>query len=283
MLTSNPKPVETKETKKTKSILVPHDFTVVGDAATRHAIQMARQILAEVHLLHVVKTDNEKPAIQKKFADVISKLNLEPNDIKVHAIVKVGSIFTDIATVAEAIKASLIIMGTHGAVGISQKMFGSFAIKVINSTFIPFVIVQDKVPTDKIRKIVFPIETSSESLQVMNIAANLAIEFSSDILLIAQKETDTALAMKIKVHLEVVIKQFAKKGVKTEYKIVEKSKSFAEKVLSVAQAEHGDMIAIAYHDDSFFGSGTFAQSIMMNPSKTPVLIIKAKESGNYFY
>lgn len=271
------------ETKETKTILVPHDFTVVGEAATRHAIQMARQIQANVYLLHVVKSDSEKPAIQKKFTEVVAKLNLEPNDIKVFSVVKAGSIFTDIATVAESIKASLIVMGTHGAKGMSQKLFGSFAIKVINSTFVPFVIVQEVVPHEKIKKIVFPIETSSESLQVMNIAANLAIEFSSEILLVAQKETDTSLAMKIKVHLEVVSKQLSKKGVKSDFMLIEKSKTFDEKLMKIAKTNAIDMIAISYHDDSFFGTGSFAQNLITNDSKIPVLIIKAKESGNYYY
>jgi nucleotide-binding universal stress UspA family protein len=268
---------------ETKSILVPHDFTVVGEAATRHAIQMARQIQADVHLLHVVKSDSEKAAIQKKFSEVVAKLNLEPNDVKVFSIVKAGSIFTDIATVAEAIKASLIIMGTHGAKGLSQKMFGSFAIKVINSTFVPFVVVQDVVPHETIKKIVFPIETSSESLQVLNIAANLALEFGAEVLLVAQKETDTSLAMKIKVHLEVVNKQLAKKGVTSEFHLVEKSKSFDEKIMKIVKANKVDMVAVAYHDDSFIGSGSYHQSLITNDAKIPVLIIKAKESGNYFY
>lgn len=270
------------EPKETKTILVPHDFSVVGEAATRHAIQMARQIQADVYLLHVVKSDSEKAAAQKKFAEVVAKLNLEPNDIKVLTIAKSGSIFTDIAIVAESIKASLIIMGTHGTKGM-QKVFGSFAIKVINSTFVPFIIVQDVVPHEKIKKIIFPIETSSESLQVMNIAANLAIEFGAEILLVAQKETDTSLAMKIKVHLEVVSKQLAKKGVKSGFQLIEKSKTFDEKLMKIAKADNSDMIAIAYHDDSFFGTGSFAQNLITNDGKIPVLIIKAKESGNYYY
>ena len=271
------------ERKETKTILVPHDFSVVGEAATRHAIKMARQIQADVYLLHVVKADSEIAAAQKKFAEIVGKLNLEPNDIKVLTIAKAGSIFTDIASVAESIKASLIIMGTHGAKGMSQKLFGSFAIKVINSTFVPFVIVQDVVPSVDIKKIIFPIETSSESLQVMNIAANIAIEFGADILLIAQKESDTSLAMKIKVHLEVVSKQLAKKGVKCTFQLIEKSKNFDEKLMKIAKTDNSDMIAIAYHDDSFFGTGSFAQNLITNADKIPVLIIKAKESGNYYY
>lgn len=267
---------------ETKTIIVPHDFTVVGDAAARHAIQMARQIQASVHLLHVVKSDSEKPAVQKKFQEAIAKLKLEPNDVKVEFIIKTGSIFTDIADAADKLGSSLIVMGTHGAKGM-QKVFGSFAMKVINSTFVPFVIVQDKVPTEKIKKIIFPIETSSESLQVLNIAANLAIEFSADICLVAQKETDTTLALKIKVHLEVVYKAITKKGVKCEVVQIEKSKAFADNVMKVANSKNGDMVAIAYHDDSFLAFGSFAQAIITNEAKLPVLIIKAKESGNYYY
>ena len=46
-----------------------------------------------------------------------------------------------------------IIMGTHGSKGM-QKVFGSFAMKVIISTTVPFMIVQDNSEIKNIKNIV---------------------------------------------------------------------------------------------------------------------------------
>ena len=56
-----------------------------------------------------------------------------------------GEIFTTIADVAEELNASLIFLGTHGKVGM-QKLTGSWALKVIIKSKVPFIVVQDPPP-----------------------------------------------------------------------------------------------------------------------------------------
>jgi nucleotide-binding universal stress UspA family protein len=230
--------------------LVPHDFTPVADIAVRHALQIARQTNGIVYLLHVTKADSEKAAANAKFAALIPKLGLSIGDPKVEPIVKTGSIFTDIGTVAKDKHCSLVIMGTHGAKGM-QKVFGSFAIKVITSTDVPFVIVQDRTPTERIEKIVFPINLTRESLQVMNAAANLALDFNATIHLIAPKETDNALVGKI---------------------------------LDYGKKIGTDLYAIAYFSDSLLPQfDTFAQNMITNEQQMPCLIINSKETGSTYF
>ena len=55
---------------------------------------------------------------------------------------------------AEQINASAIIMGTHGAKGM-QKVFGSFAMKVIISTGVPFMVVQENAIIKDFKNLVF--------------------------------------------------------------------------------------------------------------------------------
>ena len=61
------------------------------------------------------------------------------------SIIRKGNIFEDIGDVAKEIGARLIIMGTHGIKGI-QKLVGSYALKVILHSEIPFIITQKKRP-----------------------------------------------------------------------------------------------------------------------------------------
>ena len=50
--------------------------------------------------------------------------------------------------------ASAIIMGTHGAKGM-QKLFGSFAMKVIISTSVPFMVVQKDSEIKKVNRYLY--------------------------------------------------------------------------------------------------------------------------------
>jgi nucleotide-binding universal stress UspA family protein len=265
------------------SLLVAHDFTAVADAATLHALHLARQLKAEVHLLHIIKNDSEAAAANQKFDEIKNKLALKPWDPKLHTHVKKGNIFNDIGNTAEQLKCMLIIMGTHGAKGM-QKVFGSFAIKVINSTNIPFVIVQDKIPSESIKKIVFPVDTNKESLQIVYMAATIASQFNSEIIMVAPKEEDAALKTKLKVHIEVVKKQIEKRNVKHEIKLLEKTKAYHETVLDFARQQQADMIAISYFSDRLLPQfDPFAQSIITNKDKLPVLILTASETGIGFF
>lgn len=263
--------------------LVPHDFTVVADAATRHAIQIARQTKGIVHLLHVTKSDSEKAAASKKFAEFIPKLQLGPGDPKVEAHIKTGSIFTDIGVMAKQLHCSLVIMGTHGAKGM-QKVFGSFAIKVITSSEAPFLIVQESTPVEAIKKIVAPINLTSESLQVMNDAANLALDFDAEIVIVAPKETDNLLARQLRIYVDVVIKQLTKRNVKHRVEYLERTKNMSQRILDFGKKEDADVYAIAYYSDSLLPQfDTFAQSMITNEQKVPCLIINSKESGNAYF
>ncbi|MBX7093733.1 MAG: universal stress protein [Flavobacteriales bacterium] len=264
------------------SYLVPHDFTSAADSATRHAIQIARQTKGIVHLLHVTKSDSEKAEANRKFAEVIPKLQLSIGDPKVETHVKTGSIFTDIGTMAKSLGCSLVVMGTHGAKGM-QKVFGSFAIKVITSTEIPFVIVQDSTPVDNIKKIVAAIDLTSESLQVLNDAANLALDFNAELVILAPNETDAVLRKKISIYIDVIKKQMEKRNVNHLIEFIPKSKN-ATGILEYGKKAKADMYAIAYFSDSLLPQfDTFAQSMITNEQKVPCLIINSKEAGNAYF
>lgn len=266
-----------------RAYLVPHDFSVVGDAAAKKAVRLAKQSHASVHFLHIIKTPAEKAAAIKKLEDIIQGFKAGAPGTEFHIHVEAGNIFTDIAKTADKIKASLIIMGTHGAKGM-QKVFGSFAIKVITSTHAPFVIVQEKTLTENIHKIVFPINLNSETLQVSKIAGVLATDFKSEVHLIAPKEKQLDLTQKLIIYSQLVKKELAKINVVTHVEFLEKTKAFHTQVIGYAKKVHAEMIAITYHSDAMFSQfDPFAQGIITNEHHIPVLIINGKDAGNYFY
>ena len=63
--------------------------------------------------------------------------------IKINTKVLEGTIFTALTEYADDTKADFVIMGTHGIKGV-QKLTGSWALKVIAGSNVPFIVVQDE-------------------------------------------------------------------------------------------------------------------------------------------
>jgi len=261
-----------------RNIIVAYDFTSAAESAMNYAIELAKTFEAEVNLLHIAKDSGEVSKAQAKFEVLLKGLN---TTIKINTIVKKGNIFTDIGTTGKELHAFLIVMGTHGVKGM-QKVFGSFAIKVITSAHIPFIIVQDKNTIKTLDKMVIPIDTSKESLQIEQVVTALANKVNSHIHVIAEKYTDSTLKIKMAVHFEVIRKQFADNNLGHENAYLKKYSS--EEILKYAKNVGANMIAISYFSDSIFPQfDRIFQDIITNKDKIPVLIVHAKEAGKFFF
>ncbi|CAG5083468.1 universal stress protein [Parvicella tangerina] len=266
-----------------RNFLVPHDFTPVGDMALKQAIYLAKATDATVSLLHVVKNDKLKAEAEVKLKKIKAKTVEDHPNIKVKLYAVAGDIFTDIGKTAEALKSSVIIMGTHGAKGM-QKVFGSFAMKVITSTSVPFMVVQNDSVIKKMERIVFPLGIQAETLQIMGFCSNLAKAFGAEVHLVAEKQTDARFANKTKINFQVVGKQMKANDVKVKMEYLDGSGSFLKKILDYTQQVKGDMIAVSYYNESMIPAfDRFAQNIITNELNIPSLIINSKSvSSPYF-
>ncbi len=173
---------------KTK-LLVPTDFTQEAHTAIHHAVKLGNIIDSEIILLNVVKSkeDIAKATNLLKEEEAIAKsINANAN---VKSIVRIGNIFDDIGDTAAEIGASLIFMGTHGASG-WQKITGSYALKVITNSSVPFIVVQDKLVNDTgYDSIVVPLDLNIETKQKLEMVVNMAHYFDSKVHLITPYES----------------------------------------------------------------------------------------------
>ena len=264
-----------------RSLLVPHDFTPTADNAVKYALSLAKKMEANVDLLHVVKNESGVSKAKAEFEKIKSKITDIPAGITLNTHVKSGSIFTDIAAAATDLHASLIIMGTHGSKGLQQKMFGSFALKVITSTHVPFLVVQYNVTGIELDKIVIE---SQESLQIEQVTAGLADIFKSEVHVLTEKKIDSNLKLKVAVHSGLLSKQLKEAGIPYQTKVLEKKKGYSSDIVNYAVENNAHLIAFAYHSDSLLPQfDTFAQSLITNKKGVPVLIVNSKEAGNYFF
>lgn len=263
--------------------IVPHDFTSVGDAALKYAHFVAQPRKTSIILLHIVKNKSQEDEAYQKLNEIISGLHLGPDDISVEAKVVEGSIFEDITEISQENDARLIIMGTHGAKGM-QKLFGSYAMKVIVNSPIPFLVVQDGIEFNTLNNIVVPISTSKESLQIIHFAGEIAKTFGSKIHVIAEHQSDQRLSQQLKVRISLVQNQFEEKSIDSEIHILKEKKAFHEVVVNYAKEKNCDMIAVSHHSASLFSQfDKYTQHLITNEGNFPCLIVNAKLLSKLYY
>jgi len=263
--------------------IVPYDFTSVGDAALKYAIYLAKPKKAQIILLHLVDQASKINDAQTRLEEVISKLELKVGDGAVSPQVHKGTIFEGIPKVAQENKATLNIMGTHGAVGM-QKLFGSYAMKVISSSSTPFLVVQDGVERGELNKILIPITLSKESLQIIHIASRLAIDFNSKIKIIAEKQNDPILSSRLDIYSKIIKKQFEELSIDYDLEALKIEKSFQKTIIDYAKKENFDLIATAHYTESLLPQfERFTQGLITNKESIPCLILNAKALNSFYF
>jgi nucleotide-binding universal stress UspA family protein len=267
-----------------KIIIVPWDFTDVAESALAHAVKIGRMVGNDICLLHIVdpdvkvKAEGEKKALLKHIADESTR----KYSINIIAKIIKGSIFTSIAEFANSkdIEANLVVMGTHGMKGM-QKLTGSWALKVIVKSKIPFIVVQEP-PADQERyhNIVFPVDFRVENKEKMGMAIFMGKYFDSKVHILKTVTTDKGLTTKVNRNLNFAVKYLIQNNVEYELHEVPNGK-FAQRTIDFAQNIKADLILIVTTKNITFADyvlGASEQFIIANSSKIPVCCVNPKAS-----
>ena len=265
---------------KTK-LLVPTDFTNEAHSAIQHAVKLGVIIQAEVILLNVVKEKNDISNATAKLADEEKWAKSINENIEVRSIVRVGNIFDDIGDAASELGVSMIFMGTHGASG-WQKITGRYALKVITNSSVPFIVVQDQLMNDTgYDSIVVPLDLNNETKQKLEMVANIAHYFDSEVHLITPNESDEFLSNKLKANRIWAAKYLKGKKVKFTTQIVDEGDNLLEGVFKLSAKVEADLIAIMnLQKNSLMGilGSSYQQEIIANKAKIPVLCLNPLKS-----
>jgi nucleotide-binding universal stress UspA family protein len=265
-----------------KLVVVPWDFTLVAEHALAHAVKISRMVGNEICLLHIVDKDI-KPAAEGEKKVLLSHVadeNSKKYNMPIITHISKGSIFSAIADFVNDKQASVVVMGTHGMKGM-QKLTGSWALKVIVKSKVPFIVVQDP-PADQERyhNIVFPMDFRKENKEKTQMAIYMGKYFDSKIHILVTTSTDTALLKKTKVNLNFAIRYLIQNNI--EYEIHEIPKgNFAEQTLDFAHRINADLILIVTTKNITFADymiGASEQYIIANSSKIPVCCVNPRAS-----
>lgn len=140
-----------------KNILVPTDFSSLSQSALEYARDLADNMNAAIHILHVI--DKSMPFVpgkqnlseteiaaalevdaRKQLSALIAEAENDTN-IKVIGVIKHGIDFEEIVKYAKEVGADLIVIATHGRTGIMHSLLGSVAEKVIQHAKCPVLVI----------------------------------------------------------------------------------------------------------------------------------------------
>jgi nucleotide-binding universal stress UspA family protein len=134
-------------------ILVPIDFSADSLNALKYASDLAKRIGAELRLLHVVEptyfgadpyvtSPDVAMLLEEQFRLASAEVariaaNLGKKGQRVGAAAKIGFPAQVIVGTAKRSKINLIIMGTHGRMGLAHALIGSVAERVVRTAHCP--------------------------------------------------------------------------------------------------------------------------------------------------
>jgi len=260
-----------------KLIVVPWDFSHVAEHALAHAVKIGRMVSNDICLLHIVDTGISPKAYSEK-TTLLKRLveeNTRKYNINVIYHISKGSIFSEIAEYANEKEASLVVMGTHGMKGM-QKLTGSWALKVIVKSKIPFIVVQDPpVDQERYHNIVFPVDFRGENKEKIKMAIFMGKYFESKVHMLVSVSTDKNILKKTKINLNFAVKYLIQNNI--EYEIHDMPKgNVAEQTIEFAQKTNADLILIVTTKNITFADymlGASEQQIIANSSKIPVCCV----------
>ena len=278
--------------KEKKTILVTWDFTPVSENAFLHALKIAKTVDNNVRLLHISKPDD--PMKIREADDLLKKDAIrlsEEHNVTVESVVVQGTIFNAISKYSsDNSEITMVVMGTHGIKG-KQKYFGSYALRVIIGSPVPFIVVQDKpLSLDRFSDIVFPIDFKSENKEKLQWAIFLGKYFNSKVHLFKSPVTDKSLAKKVNTNLNFAIRFLIQNNLDYEIHTARKSNNFSKEMMAFAKEINADMILITTTKhitflDYLFGAPE--QYIMANASRIPIMVVNPKASfakmGQFMY
>lgn len=141
---------------RVKKILAPTDFSELSKLGIRYALEMARDVSAEVIVYHAIDLGEEWKGLRSELTPYHDMLNdtrqmldrfigdnfADRIDlVEVQRLVEFGSSYKNIVDLAEKENVDMIVMSTHGRTGLDHMILGSVTEKVVARAPCPVLVV----------------------------------------------------------------------------------------------------------------------------------------------
>ena len=276
-----------------KKILLPTDFSEVATNALQMAVHIARKSGAELHLLHVEESVNNTDfntmgdtagdtsgmdklymlklleMNKKKMLELVDTINDE--NFKVFHAVDVGQMFRSVRLYVAEQGIDLVVMGTHGASGISEVLIGSNTEKVVRQVGCPVLSVRHLPAELGVGKIVFATNFEGDQTRVIEQLKQMQALFGAHLHLVY---VNTVFSFTSSRTIRERMAGFVKKHNLTDYEFSVYNDETEERgIIHFADEVDADIIAVATHGRTGLAHlllGSVSEGVV-NHSQRPVL------------
>jgi nucleotide-binding universal stress UspA family protein len=262
---------------QTKSILVPWDFSQHSYYALQQAVEISKVTNYKIDLLHIVAKKSDEAGARPKLEKVVSEAETNLK-IKPGYIIKTGTIYKTISEVASENEYGLAVMKTDGVKGM-QRYTGSRAIKIIEGSKIPFIVVQQQPASQHFKTILFPIDYRVENKQILSYISSFSKFYKFKLLLMRPQTNDKIFKKNISNTINLAKVLLDSKNISYEVITAENKGSYAAQIIECAHAKSCDLIVIQLEKNltlTKFLFGVKEQKILANSYKIPVMCLNPR-------
>jgi nucleotide-binding universal stress UspA family protein len=233
-------------------ILVPVDFSKAAEVASNYAVKLASLSNAKVVLLHVVSDEYKEASAEWNLDDFA--IELRNQGVEVETIVREGKIIDTINDEGKQGHYDLMLVGTHGPVGLRQNLFGADILKLLKNSAIPSVVVQEECKHEaRAQKILLPVGSHFAYFDLVKEVTEFAKLLQAEIHLYSIKIPEIDLSEELMQNIHISTNYFKTQGI-TFREIQEEplvySFGYAKQTIEYAATLNYDLIALMPHASS---------------------------------
>ena len=271
-----------------KNLLVAIDFSRNAIHALEYSLAYADNLGADVSMIWVDNCIGPDLMVDKQdggaryesrelFKEILNKYQKKYKGGKLDFKLSKGKVYEEISKYAKKINADLIFAGTHGVTGFEEYWIGSNAYRIVTHAPCPVITLrQDFKSSRGIKKILLPIDSTSQSGRKVFTTAEIATAFGSEIQILAvHTSTLGSLKRQVNKHLKTVADHLDKKGISYQVNEVN-TKNITQDTIDFALKNKTDLVTIMTEQETTQANvflGTFARQLVNN-CPVPVLSVR---------
>ncbi len=260
-----------------KHILLPFDGSDSSIVALNNALFISKRFDSKITAVYVKKSDGDSNQLRLKNKLKAVEAESGREIIFLHPT---GKMYKEVVKTVDEVGADLIIMGTHGVSGFEEFWIGSNAYRVVSSSPVPVITMQETFEKVGFGKVIVPIDQSKETRQKIPMVGHLAQMFNAEIhLLGATKYSDDESEAKVRRYVKQSVEILEKEELHAEVSYVF-GQNIAKATLDNAKDKEADLIIMMSESEPASGlfMGSNAQQVV-NHSAIPVLTLHPKDVG----
>lgn len=272
-------------------IVVGIDFSKGALNALKYAAVLARGFDCSITMLWIDKPrnpdsvygegENHRDTIHSRFSELMTTYTPLIGEGRIQYKIRTGKVYDELSSYARMNHSRFVVVGTHGISGFEELWIGSNANRVVSIAPCPaFTLRQDYTVPETIKRIVFPIDNTSETTLKLPFAKAIAKAFNAEVVLVRLYSTNVAsLRKKVDTLADQVQNELKESGI--EVINVEKlTVNLTSDLLSVIEKTDSDLLIIMTEQQNRTANIMLGESAqqLVNNSPVPVISIHPDDS-----